>query len=66
MVMKNKLFAATALGSLLFGWQVNAAEIERNTAQMQAMDKITGRVSVVEVPVNSEVSFGSFSMRELA
>lgn len=62
MVMKNKLFAATALGSLLFSWQVNAAEIERNTAQMQAMDKITGRVSVVEVPVNSEVSFGSFSI----
>lgn len=36
--------------------------IERNTAQMQAMDKITGRVSVVDVPVNSEVAFGSFSI----
>ena len=33
-----------------------------NTAKMQAMDKITGRVSVIEVPVNSEVRFGSFSI----
>ena len=62
MVMKNKLFAATAIGTILFGLQANAAQIERNTAQMQAMDKITGRVSVVEVPVNSEVTFGSFSI----
>ena len=62
MVMKNKLFTATAIGTILFGLQANAAQIERNTAQMQAMDKITGRVSVVEVPVNGEVKFGSFSI----
>lgn len=41
---------------------VKAAEIEMNTAQMQAMDKITGRVSVIEVPVGGEVKFGSFSV----
>lgn len=40
----------------------NAAEIPMNTAQMQAMDKITGRVSVIEIPVNTEVKFGSFSI----
>ena len=62
MVMKNKLFTATAITSLLMGLSANASEIERNTAQMQAMDKITGRVSVVEIPVNSEVTFGSFSI----
>lgn len=33
-----------------------------NTAQMQAMDKITGRVSVINVPVNGDVKFGSFSI----
>lgn len=33
-----------------------------NTAQLQAMDKITGKVSIVEAPVNSEVTFGSFSI----
>lgn len=62
MVTRNKLWTAAAVGSLLFSTQASAAEIERNTAQMQAMDKITGRVSVIDVPVNSEVAFGSFSI----
>ena len=39
-----------------------AAEISKNTAQMQAMDKVTGQVSLIEVPVNGEVRFGSFSI----
>lgn len=37
-------------------------DISMNTAQMQAMDKITGRVSIIEVPVNGEIKFGSFSV----
>lgn len=39
-----------------------AEEIDKNTAQMQAMDKITGRVSKIEVPVGGEVKFGSLSI----
>lgn len=39
-----------------------AGEIDMNTAQMQAMDKITGRVSIIEVPVGGEIKFGSFSV----
>lgn len=62
MVIRNKLLVCSAIGSLLFSSAVRAEMIERNTAQMQAMDKITGRVSVVDVPVNSEVAFGSFSI----
>lgn len=62
MVKINKLLACSAICSCLAVSAVQAAEIERNTAQMQAMDKITGRVSVVEVPVNGEVKFGSFSI----
>ena len=62
MVTRNKFWTAAAVGSLLFSMQASAAEIERNTAQMQAMDKITGRVSVIDVPVNSEVAFGSFPL----
>lgn len=62
MVKINKLLACSAICSCLAFSAVQAAEIERNTAQMQAMDKITGRVSVVEVPVNGEVKFGSFSI----
>lgn len=62
MVTRNKFWTVAAVGSLLFSMQASAAEIERNTAQMQAMDKITGRVSVIDVPVNSEVAFGSFPL----
>jgi len=47
---------------LLFSVPVHAAEVDMNMAQMQAMDKITGRVSIIEVPVGGAVSFGSFSV----
>lgn len=63
MVTRNKLPAASVLlGSLLWTASADAYEIQTNTAKMQAMDKITGRVSVIEVPVNGEVKFGSFSI----
>lgn len=39
-----------------------ASNIETNIARMQAMDKITGRVSEIDVPVNGEAKFGSFSI----
>ena len=42
--------------------QAYAENIDKNTAKMQAMDKITGRVSVINVPVNGEVKFGSLSI----
>lgn len=58
----NKLLAGTAICGILFGSAVQAKEIDANTAQMQAMDKITGKVSVIEVPVNGDVKFGSFSI----
>lgn len=35
---------------------------DTNTARMQAMDKITGRVNEIDIPINSEVKFGSFSI----
>lgn len=40
----------------------HAAEIDMNTARMQAMDKITGHVSVINVPVNGSITFGSLSI----
>lgn len=40
----------------------NATEIEMNTARMQSMDKITGHVNVINVPVNGMVNFGSMSI----
>lgn len=41
---------------------LHAAPINKNTARMQAMDKITGRVSVINVPVGGGVDFGSLSI----
>lgn len=58
----NKLLSGIAFGALCVASAVQAAEIDTNIAQMQAMDKITGRVSVIDVPVNGSVNFGSFSI----
>lgn len=63
-VMNNKLknillFSAISL-SLCF--QSFAADIDMNTARIQAMDKITGRVSELDVPVNGLSNFGTFSI----
>ena len=46
------LTVSTALG----------ADIAANTARMQAMDKITGRVSEIDVPVGGITNFGTFSI----
>lgn len=58
----SKLLACTAMCSSLAATVVGAKEINMNTARMQAMDKITGKVSEIDVPVNGEVKFGSFSI----
>ena len=61
--MKNKLFfSAFIFGIFTFNSASFAENIAMNTARMQAMDKITGRVSVIDVPVNGKVDFGSFSI----
>ena len=59
----NKLFfSAAMLSTSLSVNPLQAKEISMNTAKLQAMDKITGRVSVLEAPVNALVNFGSFSI----
>ena len=54
--------AALALSLSAAALNVQATEIETNTAKLQAMNKLTGRVSVIDVPVNGEAQFGSFSI----
>lgn len=61
MINKNR-FLSLLLGCGFIVSSAHAAEVEMNTAQMQAMDKITGRVSLIDVSINSEVKFGSFSI----
>ncbi len=40
----------------------NSTEIATNAALMQAMDKVTGRVNKITIPVNSKIAFGDFSL----
>lgn len=47
-------------GALAFS--VQATEVDTNTARLQAMNKLTGRVTEIDVPVNGENQFGSFSI----
>lgn len=63
MEIKNK-FIATSLfvGCLSVAQTSLAANIPMNMAEMQALDKVTGKMSVISVPVNGEVKFGSFSI----
>ncbi len=63
MGIKNSLKKLSSVGLYLASASIaNAANLPMNTAQMQALDKITGQMSVIEVPVNGEVKFGSFSV----
>lgn len=61
-IINNLCLCAAFCSALVPANNLHAKEIEMNTAKLQAMDKITGRVSVLEAPVNSIVNFGSFSI----
>lgn len=63
MEIKNKLIATSVFVACLSVAQItSAANIPMNMAEMQALDKVTGKMSVISVPVNGEVKFGSFSI----
>lgn len=57
----TKTLTLTAM-AMFMATASNATEIEMNTARMQAMDKITGHVNVINIPVNGMVNFGSLSI----
>ena len=61
-MVKNNNLLLLVCAFLMFSVSADASELKRNTAKMQAMDKITGRVSVIEVPVGGETKFGTFSI----
>ena len=58
----NKISILSLILSLGAVGIANASEIETNSAKMQAMDKITGRVNEIIVPVKSKISYGDFSL----
>ena len=61
---KNNFVKIIVIASLLFytnsvAWAEN---VSMNTARMQALDKVTGQMKVIDVPVDGMVEFGSFSI----
>lgn len=61
-VKLSKILACSLLSTSILATSAEAKENYTNMARMQAMDKITGKVSEIDVPVNGEVKFGSFSI----
>ena len=62
MTNKTKFLSLIAASSILSALEVSATDIPQNTARLQAMDKITGRVSEIDVPVNGLANYGTFSI----
>ena len=62
MIKRSNLKYTVLSASLLLSLTAQATEIETNSAVMQAMDKVTGRVNKVTIPVKSKISFGDFSL----
>ena len=61
--MNSKFLQVAASVAILFSVNnASSKEISTNSAIMQAMDKVTGVVNKISVPVNSKVSFGDFSL----
>lgn len=59
---KNSLLTLSLMMALGMSSNALSAEIETNSALMQAMDKVTGRVNKITVPVNTKVTYGDFSL----
>lgn len=58
----NKAFVLSLSANICFSTMALSAEISTNSALMQSMDKVTGRVNKITVPVNSKISYGDFSL----
>lgn len=60
MKINNTLILSTILA--IFCFSAHSEEISTNAALMQSMDKLTGRVKKITVPVNSQINYGDFSL----
>ena len=60
MRINNTLILSTILATFCFS--AYSEEISTNAALMQSMDKLTGRVKKITVPVNSQINYGDFSL----
>ncbi len=62
MIRPEPAAATLALALLLAGGTAHADWIEGETATIQALDKITARISTIKVPINEPARFGTLSL----
>lgn len=62
MMKKNNIITIVAATTTFLSFSASATEISTNAALMQAMDKVTGRVNKIIVPVKGQTTFGDFSL----
>ena len=60
MLLRLAIFAAIALAAALSA--AEAADLAFDTAILQGMDKVTGRVLTIEAPIGSTVHFGTLEI----
>lgn len=60
--MMRSLFVATAIAGLVFGAAHAATFVQKDTATLRALDKITGRSTDIDVKVGEPVVFGSLKV----
>ncbi|MEO1265876.1 MAG: DUF2155 domain-containing protein, partial [Pseudomonadota bacterium] len=53
---------ATGLAAAALATEAHAERIENDTAVFAALDKVTARISKLEVPLNQTVQFGSLKL----
>ena len=58
----RQVLAISSLAALPFGSTAMASWIEGGTATLQALDKITARISTLTAPINRPVKFGTLSV----
>lgn len=58
----NNIITSYLFATIGFTLVAEANEISTNSAIMQSMDKVTGRVKQITVPVNSKITYGDFSL----
>jgi hypothetical protein len=60
--MRTRIFLTLAAGALLFSTQAHAQKIQNSIAVFAALDKVTARISPLEIPVDQPMKFGALTI----
>jgi hypothetical protein len=60
--MRTRIFLTLAAGALFVATQAHAQKIQNSIAVFAALDKVTARISPLEVPVDQSMKFGALTI----